>query len=265
MTILFSGVHQVLCALLLISAFEAKPALGQSAEALEHYSTPSMSDIQRKSLDDLANDIPQLLKYRQANAMLSPTEKGKPRVVFFGDSLTEGWGMAHNGSVFFPGKFNYINRGISGQTTLQMLVRFRQDVIDLHPAVVLILAGTNDIDGNMGPASAHTITDNLQSMVQLAQANGVRPVLCSVLPAAVYRWRPNLNPVETVRLLNQWIRHYAETNHLVYVDYYAAMADGKGGMKDGLAWDGVHPNAVGYRMMAPMAEAAIDEYLRRKP
>jgi len=240
--------------------------LVQAPADFEKPTTPAILEIQRKSLNELADDIPQLKRYREANTALSSTAKASagPRVVFYGDSLTEGWGMTvRNGSVFFPQEPNYINRGVSGQTTLQMLVRFRQDVIDLHPTVVLLLAGTNDIAGNLGPASLHTITDNIQSMVELAQVNGIRPVLCSVLPAATYRWRPDADPVLAVRQLNDWLRAYAARRGLVYVDYYSAMVDAKGGMKEGLAWDGVHPQAAGYRVMAPLAEAAIKAALHR--
>lgn len=227
--------------------------------------TPAISDIQRKSMEDLANDLPQLAKYREQNAALPMLKANERRIVFFGDSLTEGWGMKErNGSVFFPGK-PYLNRGISGQTTLQMLIRFRQDVIDLHPDVVLILAGTNDVAGNMGPASTKTITDNIASMAELARAHKIRVVLCSELPAASYRWRPDAQPVEPLRELNRWLRDYAARQDLVFVDYYSALATPEGAMKPGLAWDGVHPNAEGYRLMAPLAEAGIAAALKRKP
>lgn len=246
-----------------VLALALPPAIGQSKALSTQTTTNEISDIQRKSLEELANDLPQLKKYREANAALPVIKKGENRIVFFGDSLTEGWGMARNGSVFFPGKPNYLNRGISGQTTIQMLVRFRQDVIDLHPAVVLILAGTNDFAGNLGPSSVQMVADNIRSMAELARANGIRVVLCSVLPAAGYRWRADVHPVGPTRELNRWLKNYAQAQNTVYVDYYSALASEDGAMKDGLSWDGVHPTAAGYRIMAPLAEAGIQAALRR--
>lgn len=234
----------------------------QQGASMTQPTTGEISEIQRKSLQDLANDIPQLQKYREANRALGAPERSKPRIVFFGDSLTEGWGMTQrNGSHFFPDKPNYINRGISGQTTLQMLVRFRQDVLDLHPAVVLILAGTNDLAGNMGPSSLQMITDNLQSMVELSLANHIQPVICSVLPAKAFRWRPDIQPAESIRTLNQWLKSYATSKKLVYVDYYSVLATPDGAMQDGMAWDGVHPLDAGYQRMKPLAEDAIAKAL----
>lgn len=223
--------------------------------------TPEISKIQRESLEQLANDLPQLSFYAEQNAHLPELKKGESRVVFFGDSLTEGWGMKRNGSVFFPGK-PYLNRGISGQATIQMLARFRQDVIDLHPKVVVLLAGTNDLAGNMGPASPKMVSDAIQSMVDLSRANGIRVVLCSVLPATAFRWRPDAKPSESIRLLNAWLRSYAKEQKLVYVDYYSALADADGNMREGFAWDGVHPTAAGYAVMAPLVEAGIAQALK---
>ncbi|QKW56362.1 SGNH/GDSL hydrolase family protein [Stenotrophomonas sp. NA06056] len=200
-------------------------------------------------------DFAQLQKYRAANTALPAPRGGHPRVVFFGDSITEGWG-ADGSSTFFPGK-GYINRGISGQTTAQMLVRFSQDVLALRPNVVVILAGTNDIAGNTGPATQAMIEDNLQAMLDLAKAHGIAVVLASVLPVSEYPWMPGIAPAPKVRALNAALKREADARGLVYLDYYAAMANRAGGLDAQLATDGVHPTARGYALMAPLAEAAI--------
>ena len=171
-----------------------------------------------------------------------------------GNSITEGWARLF--ATQFPGK-PYVGRGISGQTTPQMLVRFRQDVVALKPAVVVILAGINDIAGNTGPSSLGMIEDNLASMTEIAQANGIRVVLSSVLPAYDFPWRPGMEPAPKVEALNAWIRHYAAAHHAVYLDYWTPMHDARGGLPDSLASDGVHPTEKGYALMAPLAEAAI--------
>nr|WP_313287231.1 SGNH/GDSL hydrolase family protein [Stenotrophomonas pavanii] len=200
-------------------------------------------------------DWPQLQRYRDANARVPPAVPGQPRVVFFGDSITEGWGR-EGSAAFFPGK-GWLNRGISGQTTAQMLVRFPQDVLALKPQVVVILAGTNDIAGNTGPATQAMIEDNLHAMVDLARAHGIRVVLASVLPVSEYPWMPAITPAPKVRALNSALKRYADAQHLVYLDYYAPMANVAGGLDPPLAADGVHPTAKGYAVMAPLAEAAI--------
>jgi lysophospholipase L1-like esterase len=211
--------------------------------------------------DPLRTDWPDLAKYRDANAQLPPPARNEKRVVFIGNSITEGW------TNYFPTMFAgkpYINRGISGQTTPQMLIRFRQDVIALKPRVVVILAGINDIAGNTGPSSLEMIEDNLASMTELAQSNGIRVVLSSVLPAIDFPWRPGLEPAPKVIALNKWLKDYARKRGAIYLDYHSAMADANGGMRAGLASDGVHPTEVGYRVMAPLAEQAIGKALRRK-
>lgn len=220
---------------------------------------PELKPDQIEQMQKKLLDWPQLARYRDDNAKLPAEEKG--RVVFYGDSITDGWGRV-DGTEFFPGK-PYVNRGISGQTTAQMLLRFRQDVIELKPAAVVILAGTNDIAGNTGPASLDMIEDNLRSMAELAQANGIRVVLASVLPASAYPWRPGYKPAAKIRALNEWIRQYAEDNGLVYLDYYAAMANREGGLDPKLAEDGVHPTPAGYALMAPLAQKAIDAALKK--
>lgn len=206
----------------------------------------------------LANDWANLGKYAAANRGLARPAPGEDRVVFMGNSITESW--APYFPTMFPGK-PYIGRGISGQTTPQMLLRFRQDVIALEPKVVVILAGTNDIAGNTGPATLEMIQGNLTSMAELARANGIRVVLASVLPAYRYRWRPDARPAETIAALNRWMKQYARDNGIVYLDYHSAMADGRLGLRSELSADGVHPNEAGYSLMAPLTEAAIREAL----
>ncbi|WP_447897191.1 SGNH/GDSL hydrolase family protein [Stenotrophomonas sepilia] len=200
-------------------------------------------------------DWPQLQHYRDANARLPAAVLGQPRVVFFGDSITEGWGREGSAS-FFPGK-GWLNRGISGQTTAQMLVRFPQDVLALKPQVVVILAGTNDIAGNTGPSTQAMIEDNLHAMVDLARAHGIAVVLASVLPVSDYPWLPGTAPAPKVRALNAALKRYADAKQLVYLDYYTPMTNAAGGLDPQLAEDGVHPTAKGYAVMAPLAEAAI--------
>jgi acyl-CoA thioesterase I len=203
-------------------------------------------------------DWPDLARYREDDAKLGPPAKGDSRVVFLGDSITQIWSLSSS----FPGK-PYVNRGISGQTTPQILLRFRQDVIALQPTLVVILAGTNDIAENTGPTTLAAIEDNLKSMVELAKRNGIRVVMASLLPAFQYSWRPDLAPVEKIRALNDWIKDYAAKEGLVFLDYYSALADDKRGLKADLSVDGVHPNKAGYAVMAPLAEKAIAAALRK--
>lgn len=207
----------------------------------------------------MQEDWANLGRYRDDNARLGPPRPGERRVVFIGNSITEGW--APYFSTHFPGK-PYVGRGIGGQTTPQILLRFRQDVIALKPAAVVILAGVNDIAGNTGPSSVPMIADNLTSMAELARANGIRVILSSVLPAADFPWRPELRPAPTIVALNAWIARYAAEHGAVYLDYHAAMADARGGLPRELAADGVHPTEAGYRVMVPLAERAIAAALR---
>ena len=197
-------------------------------------------------------DWPNLAKYRNDDTKLGPPAKGESRVVFLGDSITEFWTLSDS----FHGK-PYVNRGISGQTTPQMLLRFRQDVVALKPRVVVILAGTNDIAENTGPITLEAIEDNLTSMVDLAKRNGIRVVLASLVPAFQYPWKLEIAPVEKIRALNDWIKSYAAKERLVFLDYYSPMANDKRGLKAELSEDGVHPNKAGYAVMAPLAEKAI--------
>jgi lysophospholipase L1-like esterase len=197
-------------------------------------------------------------KYHGDNVQLAPPAAGEKRVIFFGDSITDAW----RGAAFFPGK-PYVNRGISGQTTAQMLLRFREDVIRLHPAVVLILAGTNDIAQNQGPIPMQSTEDNLQSMAELCRANGAQPVLCSVLPAFEFGWHPGLHPADKIPILNKGIEAMCAKKHFVFLNYYPALVAPNGGMKPELSGDGVHPNPAGYALMSPLASAAIAKALRR--
>lgn len=208
-----------------------------------------------------AQDWPNLAKFQEQNAQLAAPGSGEKRVVFMGNSITIGW--LNSRPEFFEGK-PYVNRGISGQTTPQMLVRFRQDVIALKPSVVVILAGINDIAGNTGPSTIEAIADNIYSMSELAKANGIKVVLCSVLPAYDFPWRKGLEPAEKVVKLNALIQAYAQKNNLVYVDYFSAMVDDRKGLKENLGTDGVHPNAAGYAIMEPLVEAGITKALKKK-
>ena len=205
------------------------------------------------------NDWPNFARYRDANAALGAPAPGENRVVFMGNSITDAW--AKRFATDFPGK-PYIGRGISGQTTPQMLVRFRQDVVALKPKVVVILAGINDIAGNTGPSTQAMIADNIMGMTEIAKANGIRVVLSSVLPAYDFPWRRGMEPAPKVVALNAWIRQYAQQAGVVYLDYYSKMADARGGLSPELASDGVHPTAVGYQIMAPLAEAAIEQAMK---
>lgn len=202
------------------------------------------------------DDYGQLARYREADAALGAPAAGENRVVFFGDSITDIWKLADS----FPGK-PYVNRGIGGQTTPQMLVRFRQDVIDLQPKVVVILAGTNDIAGNTGPMRNEDIEANLASLAELARAHDVHVVFSSVLPVHNYTEKSKdffaQRPMARILQLNDWLKKYCAENGIVYLDYFSALVDDKGMLKKDLADDGLHPNAAGYKIMAPLAEAAI--------
>jgi len=247
----------------------APPASGQNAKPADPAEAywEQLTPYQKSQVERMYNDWAYLAKFRDADKALPPPAAGETRVVFMGDSITEGWGMKATATSpgrgeFFPGK-PYINRGISGQTTPQMLLRFRQDVIDLKPAVVVLLAGTNDIAENTGKMSLGETEGNIGSMSELAWANGIRPVLCSVLPSTEFGWHKGLEPAPKIKALNQWIKEYAANHGFVYVDYYSAMVNGEGGLKAELSPDGVHPNKAGYDIMAPLAEAGIAEALKK--
>jgi acyl-CoA thioesterase-1 len=213
----------------------------------------------KKHDEQLRTDFGWLAKFHDADAQLPPPAPGENRVVFMGDSITEGWHLSGpEGS--FPGK-PYVNRGISGQTSPQMLVRFRQDVIDLKPKAVVILAGTNDIASNTGPMTLEASENNLASMADLATANGIKVVLCSVLPAADFWWHKGLEPAEKIVALNTWIKGYAAEKGYVYVDFHSAMKDERDGLPATLSPDGVHPNKAGFAVMTPLVEAGIAKAL----
>lgn len=205
-------------------------------------------------MNSKVQDWPNLSKYAKANSLLNITLQGENRIVFMGDSITEFWSTVNR--TFFEGK-PYINRGISGQTTPQMLIRFRADVIALKPSVVVILAGVNDIAGNTGPSTSEMITNNIFSMVELAKAHQIKVVLCSVLPAFDFSWKPNQEPADKIVALNEILINYTAVNKLIYLDYYNAMVDQHKGLHADYSEDGVHPNRRGYQIMEPLAENAI--------
>ncbi len=211
----------------------------------------------------LRDDFGELARYRDANAQLKRPAAADKRVVFLGDSITDGWLLEKS----FPGK-NYVNRGIGGQTTPQMLIRFRGDVINLQPAVVVILAGTNDIAGNTGPMSLEEIEANYASMAELAKVHGIRVVFSSILPVHNYTEQSNnlylQRPMPKIRELNRWLQAYCKSNGFVYLDYFSATVDDAGFLQKGLAEDGLHPNEVGYKLMAPLADAAIAKALKQQ-
>ncbi|MCB0587311.1 MAG: alpha/beta hydrolase fold domain-containing protein, partial [Phaeodactylibacter sp.] len=209
----------------------------------------------------IRTDFGGLNRFSEANQKLMPPEKNEKRIVFFGNSITEGWIGAR--PEFFEGK-PYVNRGIGGQTTPQMLIRFRQDVVALKPAAVVILAGTNDIAGNTGPTTLEAIFNNIVSMAEIARANDIRVVISSVLPVADYPWAPGLEPAEKIIRLNAMLKKYAASNDCIYLDYHSAMKDERNGLPAALASDGVHPTVEGYKMMEGMVEQAINEAINVK-
>ncbi|MBC6491843.1 GDSL-type esterase/lipase family protein [Flavihumibacter stibioxidans] len=206
------------------------------------------------------NDWGNLRKYAKENDALKPLKANEKRIVFMGNSITEGW--KNNRPSFFAGR-PYINRGISGQTTPQMLLRFRDDVVNLKPAAVVILAGINDIAGNTGPMTLEQSFDNISSMAEIARANNIRVVICSVLPAYDFPWRPGMQPAGKVVELNKMLRDYATRHKLVYVDFFSAMADERKGLPKHLAHDEVHPTEEGYKIMEPLVEKGIAEALKK--
>jgi lysophospholipase L1-like esterase len=227
---------------------------------------PGLDQYRASRIAIFTDDFGQLARYRDANAALKPPAPGENRVVFFGDSITDNWHLDE----YFSGK-PYVNRGIGGQTTPQMLVRFRQDVIDLHPKVVIILAGTNDIAGNSGPMRLEDIEANYASMAELARAHEIKLIYSSVLP--VHNYTPRSQELfaerspEKILALNRWLKNYCASSSsdgaaCLYLDYFSAMVDDKGYLKKDLADDGLHPNAAGYKIMAALVEAAIEKQLK---
>jgi lysophospholipase L1-like esterase len=246
--------------LVLIASTSAQTASQESQECAD-------AKAQAARLQARLQDWPALARYREANAGVAAPAKDEKRVVFMGDSITDGWKLAS----YFPNK-PYINRGISGQTTPQMLVRFRPDVIALKPQVVVILAGTNDIAGNTGPMTLEAIEGNIASMFELARASDVRVVIASVLPVSDYAKNREGKPInqttrrppEKIVAINEWLKKQAAQNGLTYLDYFSAMVDEKGFLKEELSNDGLHPNDKGYVVMQPLVEQAITTALKKK-
>jgi acetyl esterase/lipase/lysophospholipase L1-like esterase len=207
------------------------------------------------------SDWANLKRYAEENKQYLNTTPAKNRVVFMGNSITEGW--KNSDPAFFEGR-EYLDRGISGQTTPQMVLRFRQDVIDLKPAVVVILAGINDIAGNTGPMTLEETFGNIVSMATLAKANKIKVIISSVLPAYDFPWRPGMAPAEKVIRLNAMLKEYASNNGCGYVDYWSAMKDDRNGLPANLAEDGIHPTLAGYKIMEPLVEKAIAKALKEK-
>jgi lysophospholipase L1-like esterase len=223
--------------------------------------TPALNLQQQLERDQrIIHDYGNLARYHDEDLKVGPPAAGENRVVFMGDSITDNWG--HRVGSFFPGK-PYINRGISGQVTSQMLLRFRPDVINLQPKVVLILAGTNDIGGSLGPAPDDVIEGNLMSMAELSRAHNIRVVLASLLPVCdSLQPQSAKRPPARIAEINDWIKRYAADQHLVYLDYYSHMVEDKGMLRSDLTVDCLHPNAAGYDIMAPLAEDAIKKALQ---
>ncbi|EZP51109.1 MULTISPECIES: SGNH/GDSL hydrolase family protein [Sphingomonas] len=230
--------------------------VGIVADPCPVHPKPEGAGWQMWNLHMLTRDHGQLCRYRAQNAALTEPV----RVVFMGDSITDNW-IGADPSLFTKG---LVDRGISGQTTPQMLLRFRQDVLALHPKAVHIMAGTNDIAGNTGAATMETVQGNIETMAELAHAHGIKVILASVPPAAAFPWSPDKRPVPQIAALNGWLRGYAKAHGYTYVDYHAALADAAGGMKPGLASDGVHPTPAGYAVMRPLALAAIAKTLGQR-
>ena len=255
--------------IILLLAITALSGLAQGTAATSTSSAAATANqlARLERAENKLKDWPNLGRYHDANSKLSPPAKNEHRVVFMGDSITDGWKL----NEYFAGK-PYVNRGISGQTTPQMLIRFRSDVIELQPKVVVILAGTNDLAGNTGPMTIESIEDNLQSMAELAMLHGIRVVLSSVMPINDYAKnkdggpliRSTQRPPDKIIAINQWMKKYAEENKQIYLDYFSALVDDKGFLKEDLSRDGLHPNVKGYEVMKPLAEQAIEAALKRK-
>ena len=245
------------CAFGLLALAAALPA--QVADEFKSPRTPCCLQGTVRNLAEQLGDWNQLGRYYAANEELKKQPVDPKRVVFLGDSITDGWHLDQS----FPGK-PYVNRGISGQTTPQMLVRMFPDVIDLKPAALIILAGTNDVARNTGPETATMIEENFQAITELAQAHGIKVILCSITPIADYG--PNKmsdgRPPSDIVKLNGWMKDYAAKSHSIYADYYSVLIDEKGMLKPGISRDGLHPNADGYKLMVPVAEAAIEKALQ---
>jgi len=248
------------CCLLCLAALAQEPA-----PSIPSTGSPGLDQYRASRIAIYTDDFGELKRYREVDAALKPPAAGENRVVFLGDSITDYWKLAD----YFPGKpYVVFNRGIDGQTTPQMLVRFRQDVIELHPKVLVVLAGTNDVAGVTGPARNEDIEANYASMAELARLHHLRVVFASLLPVNNYTEDAKesfaLRPRERILALNTWLKDYCAKNGLVYLDYFSAMVDGKGMLKRGLSDEGLHPNAAGYTVMAPLADKAIAQAIARR-
>src|SRR6476646_1652203 len=236
-------------------------AAGASGQVVDQFAPPRANcclPATAKGLADQLQDWNQLGRYYADNQRLKQLPPEPGRVVFLGDSITDAWKLGQ----YFPGK-PYVNRGISGQTTPQMLVRMFPDVIALKPAALLVYAGTNDIAGNTGPSTLTMVEDNLQAITELAQAHGIKVILCSVTPVSDYTARKQTlqRPPADILKLNAWMREYAASANAVFADYFAALVDETGMLKQGFSGDGLHPNDKGYALLVPFAEAAIAKAL----
>ena len=249
----------VVVLLLSLASFAQQPA-----PAIPSTGFPGLDEYRASRIAIYTDDFGELKRYREADAAIAPPAPNENRVVFVGDSITDYWKLAY----YFPGK-PYINRGIDGQSTPQMLVRFRQDVIDLHPRVLVVLAGTNDVAGVTGPTRNEDIEANYASMAELARLHHIRVVFASLLPVNNYTDDAKesfaLRPHERILALNTWLKDYCAKNGLVYLDYFSAMVDDRGMLKRALSDEGLHPNASGYKIMAPLAEKAIALAIASKP
>ncbi|HEV2350548.1 MAG TPA: SGNH/GDSL hydrolase family protein [Terriglobia bacterium] len=232
---------------------------GQLVEKYEPPNSNCCLLFQAQHLVDQLQDWNQLGRYDEDNQKLEAEPPQPGRVVFLGDSITDFWDLKRD----FPGK-PYVNRGISGQTTPQMLVRVFPDVIDLHPAALIVLAGTNDISANTGPETLKMLEENFKAITELAQLHHIKVILCAVMPVSDYTKNKQTvhRPPADILKLNAWLRTYTEKVHAVYADYYSATVDAQGMLKDGFSEDGLHPNVKGYALMAPVAEAAIEKALK---
>jgi len=241
--------------LILFLAIFCSFAYSQDKNAIQTSENSDQKSKAKMTRDEkFHNDWANLERYRSENLKIGLPVNGEKRVIFMGNSITEGW--INICPEFFSGK-PYIDRGISGQTTPQMLIRFRPDVINLKPAVVIINAGVNDIAGNTGPSTLEMIEDNISSMAELASVNGIKVIIASVLPAYDFPWNPGLKPAEKIASLNEWLKNYSNKHNYIYLDYYSAMADERKGLPLKYSADGVHPNLAGYKVMGPLAEKAI--------
>src|ERR1700675_456961 len=251
----------LICAVAFLSALIVA---AQQQAAIPSTGAPGLDQYRASRIAIYADDFGELSRYRDADAKLKPLVAGENRVVFLGDSITDYWKLAD----YFPGK-PYINRGIDGQTTPQMLVRFRQDVINLRPTVLVVLAGTNDVAGVTGPTRNEDIEANYASIAELARAHHIRVVFSSLLP--VYNYTEDakesftLRPRERILALNAWLKSYCARNGLVYLDYFSALLDDKGMLRRDLSDDGLHPNPAGYKIMAPLADKAIAKASASEP